>query len=54
LLFLLYLNVQLTKCYWFQFGSFAGVSLVMLSGIASNSMDGAKIWERDAKFYVGK
>jgi len=36
-----------------RFGSFAGVSLVMLSGIASNSMDGAKIWERDAKFYVG-
>ncbi|KAL7530925.1 hypothetical protein ACHAXR_003751 [Thalassiosira sp. AJA248-18] len=35
------------------FGSFAGVSLVMLSGIASSAIEGSGIWERDAKFYVG-
>lgn len=36
-----------------RFGSFAGISLVILAGIASNATDGAGIWQRDAKFYVG-
>lgn len=36
-----------------RFGSVAGVSLVILSGIASSSIDGAQIWNRDAKFYFG-
>mmetsp|Transcript_2092 Transcript_2092/g.4522 ORF Transcript_2092/g.4522 Transcript_2092/m.4522 type:complete len:410 (+) Transcript_2092:193-1422(+) len=36
-----------------RFGSIAGVSLIVLSGIVSSTVDGAQIWERDAKFYFG-
>lgn len=36
-----------------RFGSFAGVSLVLLSGIVSNATDGDGIWEREPKFYIG-
>ena len=36
-----------------QFGSFAGIWLVLLSGLASSSVDGVQIWEREAKFYIG-
>jgi len=36
------------------FGSFGGVGLVILSGVASNvGTDGNGIWQRDAKFYFG-
>lgn len=36
-----------------QFGSLAGISLVILSGVASSAIEGARIWNRDASFYVG-
>lgn len=36
-----------------RLGSFAGISLVILSGIASSTIDGAEIWTRDAKFFFG-
>lgn len=36
-----------------RFGSAAGMSLVLLSGIASNSVNGDRIWKKDAKFYWG-
>lgn len=36
-----------------QLGSVAGITLIVLAGIASNNVDGVGIWERDAKFYFG-
>lgn len=36
-----------------RFGSIAGVALIVLSGIVSSTVDGAQIWQRDAKFYFG-
>jgi len=36
-----------------RLGSFAGVWLVLLSGIASSSVEGSQLWNRDAKFFVG-
>jgi len=36
-----------------RFGSFAGVSLVLLSGIVSNMSEGDGIWQRAPKFYFG-
>ena len=47
------ISAILSQSLFRQFGSVAGISLVLLSGIASSTVEGAQLWQRDAKFYAG-